>query len=177
MLPYRKHFSHTYLQRWLIYLALLHVCLCTKLSSPSPSPPVTPARLERLPAHMYTHTQTHTLDCLCCSIFTSSLFLSCYHCVPTPSFSLSALSYQEFNSTSLLLSSAHHTSLSAVWTLRVLYDVFHIHCVVYILLLEPLTVAKFPSKCRANLNRIFIQSAKEQANLCVFPSTILLGEY
>ncbi len=29
VLAYRKHFSHTYLQCWLIYLALLHICLHT----------------------------------------------------------------------------------------------------------------------------------------------------
>lgn len=110
------------MQRWLIYLALLHVCQRTKLSSPSPSPPVTPARSQHLPARNV-HTHKHTLDCLFSSIVTSSVSLSCYHCVPPPSFSLSPLSYQEplfvippLSLFSLLLSSVHHTFLSAIRT-------------------------------------------------------------
>ncbi len=61
----------------------MSACMRTKLSSPSLSLPIT-----RMYTHSQTHINTHT-------VFTSSLFLSCCHCVPPPSFSLlSALSYQ-----------------------------------------------------------------------------------
>lgn len=94
----------------------LHLCRCLSL-------PLAQSAFQHACTLTHTCTRTHApahAHSLFSSISSSSVFVSCYHCVPPPSFSLSPLSYQKplFSSASLFtpVLSVHHTSLSAIRT-------------------------------------------------------------
>lgn len=87
----------------------LHLCRCLSL-------PLAQSAFQHACTLTHTCTRTHApahAHSLFSSISSSSVFVSCYHCVPPPSFSLSPLSYQKplFSSASLFtpVLSVHHT--------------------------------------------------------------------